>query len=76
MRCSLMKEMENMPMNDQGSGARRVWYLDLLRIFATMSVVLLHATPISQMELDVASAQWNVLNFISSMVRWACLCFS
>ena len=57
-------------MNDQGSGARRVWYLDLLRIFATMSVVLLHATPISQMELDVASAQWNVLNFISSMVRW------
>ena len=59
-----------MNMTYPASAPRRVWYLDLLRIFATMSVVLLHATPISQLELDVTSAQWNVLNGISSMVRW------
>lgn len=61
-------------MNSSKSGvsicSRRVWYLDLLRIFTTMVIVLLHVTPISQMKLSVTGAPWNTLNIISSLLRW------
>lgn len=48
----------------------RLAYADLLRVFATIAVIVLHLAG-SQMEaVPVASAAWRVFNVYDSLVRW------
>ena len=48
----------------------RHWYLDILRIIATFTVILIHVSPLAHLEVGVASAQWHIMNFISSVCSW------
>lgn len=49
---------------------KRTIYFDLLRIFATFSVVILHTASFRWHDVDVKSFEWNVFNFYDSIVRW------
>lgn len=49
----------------------RLIYADLLRILATFGVLMIHTAAVHWASLDVASYDWQVINFYDSMVRWA-----
>lgn len=48
----------------------RAWGLDLLRILAAFTVVVRHANPQAYLEVEVASASWNVMNVVASLCSW------
>lgn len=50
--------------------AGRHWYLDMLRIAATILIVCEHALPYVFFGDDVSSANWKLLNAISIFCRW------
>ena len=58
--------MERMPRPAQGQ-SERYWYLDLLRITAVFTVVLLHVSPQATLEVAVHSAPWQVMNLLASL---------
>lgn len=49
---------------------RMVW-MDSLRIFATVAVIVIHVTGMHWMEQDVHSLNWDIYNVYRAMVRWA-----
>ena len=48
----------------------RVWYLDYLRIIATVTVVLLHVAATQFREVEVTSYAFLVFNAVDGAVRW------
>lgn len=48
----------------------RIVYLDYLRFFAILAVILLHVAAEGWYELNVESLEWNVRNLYNSAVRW------
>ena len=48
----------------------RIIYFDYLRVFAVISVVILHVACEHWGTLDTRSTQWQTLNFYDSIVRW------
>ena len=48
----------------------RNWGLDLLRILAAFTVVMLHVSPQAYLDVDIASAPWNVMNAITGLCCW------
>ena len=48
----------------------RLIYLDILRIFATVSLVVLHVSGQNFNSQPTDSFEWVVLNFYDSLVRW------
>lgn len=49
----------------------RIIYFDVLRILATIAVIVIHVTAYSWGGISPASYEWNVLNIYNSIVRWA-----
>jgi len=49
----------------------RQWYMDVLRIAATIAVVMLHASPQGYLEVEVTSAAWKAMNAVTSLGTWA-----
>lgn len=49
---------------------QRVIYADILRILATIAVIIIHVSAVGFRELNPASFEWNVLNIYDSLVRW------
>lgn len=49
----------------------RIEYLDFLRVFATIAVIIIHAVSKKWYSLDVHGYDWQVLNVYDSMVRWS-----
>lgn len=60
-------------MNDKTSG--RTVYLDYLRVFATIAVMLIHISGDKWAEVDVSSFQWQTFNFYNSVSRWGAAVF-
>lgn len=50
--------------------AERNWGLDLLRILAAFTVVMLHVNPQAHLEVDVTSAPWAVMNAVTGLCCW------
>lgn len=48
----------------------RTWYFDLLRIFATFMVIVLHVSAQNFSSVPVSSFEWNVFNVFDSVTRW------
>lgn len=48
----------------------RVAYLDMLRIAATVAVVMIHVAVRGWRSMDMHTAQWHALSFFSSISRW------
>ncbi len=53
-----------------GSNEEHIVYLDLLRIFASFFVIVLHVSAVNWYTTDVASLEWNIFNFWDSISRW------
>jgi surface polysaccharide O-acyltransferase-like enzyme len=51
--------------------AGRIEYLDHLRVFATLAVILVHVCAQNWPNVDVAGNEWAVLNAADSFVRWS-----
>lgn len=49
----------------------RIEYLDFLRVFATLAVVMIHVISKKWYSLDVRGNDWLVLNAYDSMARWS-----
>lgn len=49
----------------------RVVYLDYLRVFATIAVIILHVASINWYTCDVHGIEWKILNFYDSITRWS-----
>lgn len=49
----------------------RILYLDVLRIFATLGVIIIHAACGHWYDVSYNSYEWNVLNLWDGLVRWA-----
>lgn len=49
----------------------RIMYADILRVFATFAVVVLHVSAQKWYETPVKNYDWLVFNFYDSLVRWA-----
>ncbi|MBR5329807.1 MAG: acyltransferase family protein [Firmicutes bacterium] len=49
----------------------RAYYLDVLRIIATVAVIILHVSAQNWDAVDIHSFAWHVFNFFDSLVRWA-----
>lgn len=64
------KEIVIEKLNENG-GDKRLIYFDVLRIFATLAVVILHISGQNWSKPSVYSFEWNVFNFFDSIVRWA-----
>ena len=48
----------------------RVAYLDMLRIAATVAVVMIHVAVREWRSMDMHTAQWHALSFFGSISRW------
>ena len=48
----------------------RVAYADLLRVFATIAVIVLHLCANPVMGLSVSSQAWQIFNIYDGLVRW------
>ncbi len=48
----------------------RVAYADLLRVFATIAVIVLHLAGSQMGQVAVASQSWRVFNLYDGLVRW------
>lgn len=49
----------------------RVIYYDLLRILATLGVVILHTAGSKWANTEISSFQWQTFNFFDGIVRWS-----
>ena len=49
----------------------RVWYLEYLRIIATVAVIVLHVAAQNFYGVDVESFAWKVFNCANGLVRWS-----
>lgn len=49
---------------------KRILYLDYLRIFALLAVVILHVSALDWAKQPVSSMNWQVFNFYNSLVRF------
>jgi len=49
----------------------RIIYLDLLRIAATLGVIILHIAASKWMDTPVTTINWQIMNIYDSLVRWA-----
>lgn len=52
-------------------GDPRYEYIDILRIFSTFAVVVVHVSALKWYSVDIMSKEWDILNWFDSMVRWA-----
>lgn len=57
-----------MRSRQQTADSRRVYYLDLLRILASFTVIVLHVSALSFG--DQCNFQWAIANIYDSMTRW------
>jgi len=59
-------------MNASSAARRseRLWSLDLLRILATIGIVILHTSPIPPEAVDVNGLEWKVVITVSVLFRW------
>ncbi|MGN0517655.1 MAG: acyltransferase [Acutalibacteraceae bacterium] len=48
----------------------RIVYLDYLRLFAIIAVIILHVAALNWSNLNGRSLEWNVFNFYDGVVRW------
>ncbi len=55
--------------------AERVAYLDILRVLASLSIVILHVAAHNWYKIDVNGKEWYVLNIYDGLVRWGVPCF-
>ena len=61
-----MKKAENKKDNF----AKRVTYLDLLRVIAIFSMMMLHVCAAQFDKIEIASFSWQVLNVYDGIVRF------
>lgn len=54
----------------------RTIYLDLLRIIACYSVIIIHTAAVHWYKTDVNSFEWSVFNFYDAISRWAVPAFA
>lgn len=57
---------ENLMVQEQS----RIIWMDYLRVFATLSVVILHMSCQKWDVVDIKSSEWNIFVFYDSMTRW------
>lgn len=50
---------------------KRIVYADLLRIFATFAVIVLHVSASKWSDTPVKDFNWQIYNLYDSLVRWA-----
>ncbi|MEL7622855.1 MAG: acyltransferase family protein [Clostridiales bacterium] len=62
--------MENNISSVSAGKGERLTYLDMMRIFATFTVIVLHASAEHWLEVPVSSYQWQVFNIYNSFVRF------
>ena len=58
------------PMQTENKPAGRTAYFDYLRVFATLSVIFLHAAAQNWYGIDVKGSLWQTFNFYDSISRW------
>lgn len=51
--------------------SNRKYYLDLLRIAATLGVMVLHITAQNWHQVEIASIEWQTFNALNGLARWA-----
>lgn len=49
----------------------RLYYLDFLRILATIAVVMIHVTGMRWLQKDIYDTDWDIYNICRAMSRWA-----
>lgn len=65
-----MKGMKTMSKANKAAPAQRMVYLDIIRIAAIFSVIIIHVTTCEWYSLPVASLRWQVLNLFNAANRW------
>ncbi|MBO5477828.1 MAG: acyltransferase family protein [Clostridia bacterium] len=50
---------------------QRIEYIDLLRIIATLAVIVIHVSAQNWYSTDITSYSWNLFNIYDSISRWA-----
>lgn len=48
----------------------KILYANILKIVASIAVVLLHVSAIDWYMIDATSKEWNIINIYDSIVRW------
>lgn len=61
--------MEN-KLNASKNNSERLIYLDLMRIFATFTVIVLHASAQNWLDVPTNSYEWQILNIYNTFVRF------
>ena len=59
-----------MTQSKQKIDSGRQWHLDLLRILAIFTIVLIHVSPQGYLKVDVHSGEWTVMNLITCLSCW------
>ena len=49
----------------------RSWYLDYMRIIATLAVIMIHVSSYRFQAVEVTSTEWAAMNFYDSIARYA-----
>lgn len=58
-------------MSEARKQTGRVWYLDMLRILAILTVVLRHEIPLMRLsDVPIQSAPWRMMNVLSALCVW------
>lgn len=57
-------------MKEDGYTIKRTLYFDYLRVFATVSVIIVHIAAQNFYSTDVNGFGWQIFNFYDSLVRW------
>lgn len=63
--------MENDVYDNQSTRPGRVVYLDYLRVFAILAVIVIHVSAQNWYAVDMRSADWQIFNIYDSIARWA-----
>ena len=61
----------NMSKKAAVTGHNRIIYLDVLRIFAILGVMMIHISGHQWSRVGIDSPEWSVFNFYDSISRWA-----
>lgn len=56
---------------EKNINGKRIEYIDLLRILATIAVIIIHVASQKWHTTDITTFTWNVFNVYDSLVRWA-----
>ena len=54
-----------------GVKRERSWYLDYMRIIATLAVIMIHVSSYRFQAVKVTSTEWAAMNFYDSIARYA-----